>query len=95
MIPVIMPKVQMAGYSETHKHLTYVALNDAVNWRHRSCNNQTALLIYLCSIKSYSNKYFFRVTGDKSAVSLLESTEQRYIKAINKQGSHTHSSGAV
>ena len=36
-IPVILPKVQVAGYSYTHMHPTYVASNNTVNWRMVGC----------------------------------------------------------
>ena len=55
---------------------------------HQPCNNQTALSVH--HFNGYTNKrtikctsHSFRITCDKSAVSLLESREQRSIKVIN------------
>ena len=55
---------------------------------HQPCNNQIALSVH--HFNGYTNKrtikctsHSFRITCDKSAVSLLESREQRSIKVIN------------
>ena len=53
---------------------------------HQPCKNQTALQLHHLGVYSKhsvkSNSRSFRVACDKNAVSLLESREQRYIKAI-------------
>ena len=57
---------------------------------HQPCNNQIALsitpfrwILKIRAMKEYSHS--FRIACDMNAVSLLESREQRYIKATKKK----------
>ena len=86
-ILVILPKVQMAGYSQTHMHLMYVALHEVTcAWLyviHRTRRDGSSFMWHQpCQRNKYTTHTFTHAGSHASTVNLHESGQQRYIKAV-------------